>query len=65
MAWQLCINHTNEKLQNFFLRSVFKAEEIAYKNDGIKWEPIPYTDNANIIDARRNAARTTASGPDE
>ena len=47
---QLCINHTNEKLQNFFLRSVFKAEEIAYKNDGIKWVPIPYTDNANIID---------------
>ena len=47
---QLCINFANEKLQNFFLRSVFKAEELAYKNDGIKWEPIPYTDNANIIE---------------
>lgn len=47
---QLCINHTNEKLQNFFLRSVFKAEEIAYKNDGITWEPIPYTDNGHIIE---------------
>jgi len=47
---QLCINFANEKLQNFFLRSVFKAEELAYKNDGIKWEPIPYTDNSNIID---------------
>ena len=47
---QLCINFANEKLQNFFLRSVFKAEEEAYKNDGIKWEPITYTDNSNIID---------------
>ena len=78
----MCINHTNEKLQNFFLRSVFKAcllytrphllvvpyllqytprylyclprsiakaEELAYKNDGIAWEPIPYSDNSHII----------------
>ena len=34
---QLCINFANEKLQNFFLRAVFKAEELAYKNDGIKY----------------------------
>ena len=47
---QLCINFANEKLQNFFLRAVFKAEELAYKNDGIKWEPITYTDNSAIID---------------
>ena len=47
---QLCINFANEKLQNFFLRSVFKAEELAYKNDGIRWEPITYTDNSSIIE---------------
>ena len=47
---QLCINFANEKLQNFFLRSVFKAEELAYKNDGIKFEAITYTDNSNIIE---------------
>jgi hypothetical protein len=47
---QLCINFANEKLQNFFLRAVFKAEELAYKNDGIKWEAISYTDNSNIIE---------------
>jgi myosin heavy subunit len=47
---QLCINFANEKLQNFFLRAVFKAEELAYKNDGIKWEPITYTDNSAIIE---------------
>ena len=32
------------------MRSVFKAEELAYKNDGIKWEAITYTDNSNIIE---------------
>jgi len=47
---QLCINFANEKLQNFFLRSVFKAEELAYKNDGIRWEPITYSDNSAIIE---------------
>ena len=47
---QLCINFANEKLQNFFLRSVFKAEELAYKNDGIKFEAITYTDNSSIIE---------------
>jgi len=47
---QLCINFANEKLQNFFLRAVFKAEELAYKNDGIRWEAITYTDNSAIIE---------------
>jgi len=40
---QLCINYTNERLQNFFLKAVFQAEEMAYKEDGIRWEPIQYT----------------------
>ena len=32
------------------MQAVFLAEEMAYKEDGIKWEPIVYTDNSEIID---------------
>ena len=33
----------------YTLTYYIKAEEIAYKNDGIVWEPIPYSDNGHII----------------
>jgi hypothetical protein len=46
---QLCINFANEKLQQFFLVTVFESEKEAYKAEGVPWEPIPYADNAPII----------------
>ena len=46
---QLCINFANEKLQQFFLVTVFESEKQAYKAEGVPWEPIPYADNAPII----------------
>ena len=47
---QLCINFANEKLQQFFLQTVFENEGVAYKEEGIPWTPIPYADNKAIID---------------
>ena len=46
---QLCINFANEKLQQFFLYTVFESEREAYRAEGVPWEPIPYADNAPII----------------
>ena len=46
---QLCINFANEKLQQFFLVTVFTAEEQVYKDEGVPWTPIPYADNKLVI----------------
>ena len=46
---QLCINYTNEKLQQIFTKSVFIQTVQACKEDGIECESIAYTDNAMTI----------------
>ena len=52
---QLCINFANEKLQQFFLITVFNGEEQQYKDEGVPWTPIPYSDNMEIINAIENS----------
>ncbi|KOO21906.1 myosin family protein with dil domain [Chrysochromulina tobinii] len=47
---QLCINFANEKLQQFFLRFVFKAEEDLYRSENVAWTKIEYQDNQGCID---------------
>ena len=47
---QLCINFANEKLQQFFLTTVFENEAATYKEEGIPWIPVTYADNKVIID---------------
>ena len=46
---QLCINFANEKLQQFFLTTVFSNEAATYKEEGIPWTPVSYADNKQII----------------
>ena len=46
---QLCINFANEKLQQFFLATVFESEEQQYKDEGVPWLAIPYADNKAVI----------------
>ncbi|KAG5179113.1 P-loop containing nucleoside triphosphate hydrolase protein [Tribonema minus] len=47
---QLCINYANEKLQQFFISRVIKAEQDDYRAEGITWSDIVYFDNAGVLD---------------
>eukprot|EP00933_Yihiella_yeosuensis_P053397 TRINITY_DN5162_c1_g1_i1.p1 TRINITY_DN5162_c1_g1~~TRINITY_DN5162_c1_g1_i1.p1 ORF type:complete len:1220 (+),score=306.13 TRINITY_DN5162_c1_g1_i1:2-3661(+) len=47
---QLCINFTNERLQQFFNSFVFKLEEQLYEREGIPWDALDFPDNQEAVD---------------
>jgi myosin V len=47
---QLCINYTNEALQQQFNRYVFKLEQQEYEKEGILWKFISFPDNQDVLD---------------
>ena len=65
---QLCINYTNETLQQQFNKYVFKLEQMEYEREGILWKFIPFPDNADVIqliDARTSRQQGILSLVDE
>ena len=51
---QLCINYTNERLQQHFNQYVFNDEQKLYKREGINWSFIKFPDNDEVIDLLEN-----------
>lgn len=47
---QLCINFTNEALQQQFNKYVFKMEQVEYEKEGIMWKFIEFPDNQDVLD---------------
>ncbi|RYH20822.1 hypothetical protein EON65_22400 [archaeon] len=47
---QLCINFTNERLQQQFNEHVFISEQAMYASEGLEWSNISFKDNQGIID---------------
>ena len=46
---QLCINITNERLQQFFNAYIFQMEVAAYEEEGVEGAEFSYPDNAQIL----------------
>ena len=51
---QLCINFTNEKLQQLFNQSTFTKEEKLYRDERIRFDHVPYIDNQPVLDLIEN-----------
>ena len=47
---QLCINFTNEVLQQQFNQQIFVKEQEIYKAEGLDWHVITFHDNQGLID---------------
>ena len=47
---QLCINYTNETLQQHFNQFVFEYEQQLYEKEGISWSFVAFPDNKETLD---------------
>ncbi|MES1917067.1 MAG: hypothetical protein MHM6MM_008827, partial [Cercozoa sp. M6MM] len=62
---QLCINFTNEKLQQNFNQNVFKKEEETYLREAIDFEHVDFVDNQPILDLIEQAPHGLLAKLDE
>jgi len=46
---QMCINYCSESMQQFFVRRIFKVEQVEYEKQKIKWQHIAFKDNQEIL----------------
>ena len=47
---QICINYTNEILQNIYNKNVLENEQEEYKKEGVQWKYIEYNSNKQILE---------------
>ena len=59
---QLCINLTNERLQQCFNETVFIMEQDMYKQEGLNWHEIQFHNNQPVIDLITNKRKDLPLG---
>lgn len=59
---QLCINLTNERLQQCFNETVFIMEQDMYKQEGLNWHEIQFHNNQPVIDLITNRRKELPLG---
>lgn len=59
---QLCINLTNERLQQCFNETVFIMEQDMYKQEGLNWHEIQFHNNQPVIDLITNKRKELPLG---
>ncbi|XP_071730168.1 myosin-2-like [Rutidosis leptorrhynchoides] len=47
---QLLINYADERLQQHFIRHLFKLEQEEYESEGIDWKKLEFVDNQDCLD---------------
>ena len=47
---QLCINYTNETLQNLFNEYIFEKEQKLYRDEGLNCDNIEFKNNNDILE---------------
>jgi len=55
---QLCINLANERLQQYFVENVLRAEQDTYKREGIPWCGLALPDSGPVITCITSVFRT-------
>lgn len=46
---QICINYTNERLQELFNNHIFRLEQAEYLKEGVQWKAIDFPDNLECL----------------
>lgn len=46
---QICINYTNERLQELFNNHIFRLEQAEYVKEGVEWRVIDFPDNLECL----------------
>lgn len=46
---QICINYTNERLQELFNNHIFRLEQAEYVKEGVEWKAIDFPDNLECL----------------
>lgn len=46
---QFCINYSSELIHQFYIKKIFKLEQLEYETQNIEWKPVVYSEIDNFL----------------